>query len=178
MWLSLLRGINVGRHKKIKMAELRELYQSMGLTNVQSYIQSGNVVFCAPEQNAQELSSLIQTAIYKKYGFEVSVLMRQETDLLALAEHKPSHFDVAKAIYICFSSQDFSTIDLDCLKPYCKNGECYEPQGKQLYLYYPNGYGKSKLNNNLIESKIKCIATTRNWNSLLRLKSLMASNVL
>jgi uncharacterized protein (DUF1697 family) len=74
-FISILRGINVGGHKKIRMADLKVLYRSLGFTNVVTYIQSGNVLFECATQNPTNLSEMIEQAIFEKYGFEVPVLV-------------------------------------------------------------------------------------------------------
>ena len=83
-YVSLLRGINVGGHKKIKMAELRELYESVGFTAVKTYLQSGNVVFAAEESDRLSIARELESAIKAHYGYEVSVLIRDLTDLEAV----------------------------------------------------------------------------------------------
>lgn len=77
-WISLLRGINVGGHKKILMADLRTLYESLGFASVRSYIQSGNVVFRTEEDGAPALARTIEGAISDAFGFDVPVILRTE----------------------------------------------------------------------------------------------------
>lgn len=172
MWLSLLRGINVGGHKKIKMAELKALYTALGFTEVHAYIQSGNLIFSAREREPGEIISQIQNAIVQNYAFEVNVLLRQASDLHALCQDKPRQFDDLKSIYVCFLSQAFHADDLLALQSFCTQGELIQTHGQELYLYYPKGYGKSKLNNSTIERCLNTVATTRNWNTILHLKAL------
>jgi len=176
MWLALLRGINVGGHKKIKMAELKALFVSLGFTDVVSYIQSGNLIFNAPELRAPEIIERITTAIEQTYAFHVPVILRQIEDLQVLIEQRPLHFEGLKSVYVCFFSEAPQAELLEGLKPFCTRSEQFQLQlqGKALYLDYPQGCGQSKLNNNLIERKLNCVATTRNWNTVLKLSTLLS----
>jgi len=84
-----LRGINVGGHKKILMADLRDFLENLNLKNVQTYIQSGNIVFQSSELNSTSLETLIENQILKQYGFDVPVLVKIQQELKSLRNEKP-----------------------------------------------------------------------------------------
>ena len=88
-FISMLRGINVSGQKKIKMAELRNLYESLGLANVQSYLQSGNVLFNSPEPDAENLAKSIESRIEETFGYAVPVLNRSVLEFQQVIDSNP-----------------------------------------------------------------------------------------
>jgi uncharacterized protein (DUF1697 family) len=152
----MLRGVNVGG-KKMAMAELRELCKSMKLKNVRTYIQSGNVVLDY-EGTAAQLVSLLQKGIAKRFGMEVKVLVRTASDLSRLVASNP----FGDATYVTFLAGKPNTVKLDDIKRAKSGREDFKIVGREVYLRMPEGYGRTKLNNNFFESKLKVAATTRN----------------
>ncbi|CAA6820970.1 MAG: Unknown protein [uncultured Sulfurovum sp.] len=179
-YISLLRGINVGGHKKILMADLKALYELLGFEKVETFIQSGNVVFNT-DKSAETLLEEIQKAIANKYGFEVLVQIRQIADFENIIKSCPYtkldlEVDKATKIMITFLDALPKEEDITELMTYVKTPEQLVVLGKEAYLYCPNGYGKTKLNNNFLESKLKVNATTRNWKSVMRISILAMTN--
>lgn len=172
-YIAFLRGINVSGQKKIKMVDLRTSLQKQGLENVRTYIQSGNVILEAPSGNPKELEFTIEKAIEDDFGFKVPVLIKtpkQVQDILddnpfdgtnnpkglyfALIHNIPSNELVASFQKMRFDHEEFY-YTTDCVYLNCKLGA-----------------GKAKLNNNLIENKLKVIATTRNLNTMKKMIAL------
>ncbi|CAA6801153.1 MAG: Unknown protein [uncultured Sulfurovum sp.] len=179
-YISLLRGINVGGHKKILMSDLKALYESLGLERVETFIQSGNVVFNT-DKNTETLVEEIQKAIFDKDGFEVLVQIRQIADFENIIKSCPYtkldlEVDKATKIMITFLDALPKEEDIVELMTYVKAPEQLVVLGKEAYLYCPNGYGKTKLNNNFLENKLKVNATTRNWKSVMRISILAMTN--
>ena len=164
-YISLLRGINVSGQKKIKMAELTSLYQSLNFENVSTYIQSGNVVF-ESSLDDKELKTTIETAIEQQFQFVVPVLMLTPTQLVNAAENQPfTTLDIEQEgskIIFFFLSKTISVQQENSLQPYLTNSEQLVLGNGVIYLYCPNGLGKSKLTNKLIETKLKLTSTARN----------------
>ncbi|MGB1249395.1 MAG: DUF1697 domain-containing protein [Candidatus Promineifilaceae bacterium] len=174
-YISLLRGINVGGHKKIKMADLRALYATLDVTNVRSYIQSGNVVFDSAEQNRQILASQIETAIEGAYGFYVPVLLRTADELAQLIEQNPllSFTDGdGKNHYVLFLGNLLNETQLAKLGTSIEGKEQFVVLGDAILIYYPNGAGRSKLSTNYFERKLGISGTMRNWRSVNKLLSM------
>jgi len=174
-YLSLLRGINVAGQKKIKMVDLKALYEGLGFTNVQTYIQSGNVVFDADDSlNHQEL---IQAAINQQYGFNVPVLIRLQEGVDAIVANYPfGSVDVAKEgsqVLVSLLSEVPEPDDIHALNSFQHASESFAVIDQVAYIKCPNGYGKTKLTNTLLEKKLHCSATTRNWKSLLQLQMML-----
>jgi uncharacterized protein (DUF1697 family) len=175
-YISLLRGINVSGQKKVKMAELKSLYESIGLQNVITYIQSGNVIFRS-NKNSEILKVLLEQAIEKHFSFQVPITIITKDDFLMINKQLPfSDIDLeldGTKVLITFLSISPKTELADKLITYVKPPEKLIIRDKVIFLHCPDGYGKSKLSNNFIESKLKVVATTRNLKTLVKLSALM-----
>jgi uncharacterized protein (DUF1697 family) len=165
-YISLLRGINVGGKNTIKMDILRELYVNLGFSNVQSYIQSGNIIFNAESIDNQTLENKISTKITKTFELHLPVLVLTIDELKQALTNNPyttnNLKDPAK-IHLTFLSE---IPDEALLKKI--NSDFYLPDkfiysAKVIYNYCPNGYGNTKLNNTFFEKKLKLTATVRNF---------------
>jgi uncharacterized protein (DUF1697 family) len=175
-FISILRGINVSGQKKILMIHLKALYEDLKFKEVTTYIQSGNVIFKSNEKVSDtELAKKIEGAIYKKYDFEVPVIIRSEDEMKKIISANPflKEKDIdKKKLHVTFLSEI----------PLKENGESIENidfspdkffiKGKEVYLHVPNGYGETKISNNFFEKKLKVKATTRNWNTVNKLSEM------
>ncbi|MCU0436560.1 MAG: DUF1697 domain-containing protein [Raineya sp.] len=174
-YISLLRGINVSGKNKILMADLKAIYENIGLLEVQTYIQSGNVIFKAQEINNQDITKKITEAIFQKYGFQISVFVENVAEIERLMALNPIEE---------MESQDYKRVFFSLLSEPPKQ----DLQEKFAQISYPPdeyyvienvvfwkvlmASKDSKLSNNLFENKLKVIATTRNWNTMLTLINL------
>jgi uncharacterized protein (DUF1697 family) len=179
VYISLLRGINVSGQKIIKMAELRSRYQSLSFKNVQSYIQSGNVIFTIDNNDTTEqLAKKINQAILAHYQFDVPVFILTPEALQNARSKLPfAHVDVAvdgSKVLLCFLSDEVSN-PMASLSPYLKDNEHLSIIGKVLYLHCEDGLGRSKLTIALIEKKLKVSATARNLKTVDKLLNLAES---
>lgn len=165
----MLRGINVGGQKLIKMEDLKQLYVSWGFENVQTYIQSGNVIFDSSGKNISGLAKKIEKNIKSSFGFEVNVLIRTKEDFLNIIRDNPFRADKIENIYITFLSETPLKIPFDEINKVKDATEKYFFSEKEIYLFCPNGYGKTKLSNNYFEKKLKVFATTRNLKTINKL---------
>jgi len=171
-YISILRGINVSGQKPIKMDKLKALYEAKGYTNVKTYIQSGNVVFDANTENPRQLESGLSQKIKEVFGHDVPVIVLSNLELRSIADNNPYVKDQDKNpdfFHVTFLSDEPSNQDISQLIAKKQNDEAIRLIGKAIYLYCPNGYGRTKLNNNFIENKLKISATTRNWKSVNKL---------
>lgn len=182
-YISLLRGINVAGQKIIKMADLRALYQQLAFKNVQSYIQSGNVVFNHNEVGVSDCSQLaeqIHQKIFAHYQFEVPVFVLTPTDLINARENLPfKNINITEdgsKVLFCFLS-DVPNSPIALLSPYLKDNEHLHIIGKVLYLHCEDGYGRSKLTHSNIEKKLKVNATSRNLKTVDKLITLANDNI-
>lgn len=175
-YVSLLRGINVSGQKKIRMNDLRVLYEKAGFQNVATYIQSGNVIFDSDIKSIPVLKEKIENTIYGKYKFNVPVELRTNRELLNIIKNCPygpvDPVEDGTKILITFLSSRPLNERFEETREYTAVNEKIILKGKELYLYCPDGYSKSKLSNSFIEKKLSVTATTRNWKSVLNLYDL------
>lgn len=166
-YIALLRGINVGGHKKLKMADLKLLFEELGFEAVTTYIQSGNVVFTAKKGNG--LAERISKEIEKRFGWEVPVLVKTADAIAEILKDCP--FDdtkKAEAYFMLLASPPEEKL-MEAVREINYPNEEFVLTAKCVYIYFGNGYGNAKLNNNLFEKKLKVAATTRNYRTLAKL---------
>jgi len=171
VFISMLRGVNVGGHNKIKMDALRELYSALKLENPQTYVQSGNVIFRAKEKSPAQLAKRIQDAIEKKFKFRPEVILRTTEEMrkaLAANPFAKRNLEPAKILvtFLAGEPPGESQPVLDSLK---KHPEELHLIGRELYIYFPNGAGKSKLPWSQVERLLKVTGTARNLNSVTKM---------
>lgn len=171
-YIALLRGINVGGHKKVPMAELRDLLENSGFTNVKTYIQSGNVVLKSSEENAKEIETKISKGIKNHFGFEVPVLVRTVSQIKATFQNCPFQQEEKEKSYFMILDKvpDANLVKIASEKVY--EDEYYHILNDCIYFYCPKGYGKAKFNMNYFEKKLQVNATSRNYKTMLKLLSL------
>jgi uncharacterized protein (DUF1697 family) len=170
--LALLRGINVSGHRMIKMDALKTALQNIGFTNVQTYIQSGNVFVDTDEQYPAKVGFMIKQEIQKTFGHDVPVVVIGKTDLLACLTNniflKDAELDTKK-LYVAFVSTVLKSDHMNDLKiSNFKPDEASIDQNRS-YLKYAIGAGKTKLDQNYIEKRLNLTATIRNWNTINKL---------
>ncbi len=172
-YAALLRGINVGGAKKVPMADLRTLMEGLGHEGVRTYLQSGQAVFASDHGDQDSLAAELAGAIEKSFGFAVDVIVRDHAYLKAVADACP--FPAAeleaKQLHVTYFSapvdaERFAEIDKAAYLP-----EEFRLGDRALYLYAPNGLGRSKLAEHLSKPRLSrgLIATSRNWNTVVKL---------
>jgi uncharacterized protein (DUF1697 family) len=174
--LALLRGINVSGQKLIKMENFRKLMETAGFENVKTYIQSGNIIFESPESNKVKISDKIKKLILDHYGFDVGILMLNHSDLAKAISNNPflKEKDIdLKQVYVTFLSEIPNKENIEKFKVANIEKDIAVISGDVMYLKYFIGAGTTKLTNALIENRLKVTATTRNWNTTLKLMELL-----
>ena len=175
-FVSLFRGINVGGHQKIRMDELKDVHEALGLKDVFPYIQTGNVVFTSDEADVARLQRDIEEGFEKRFGFHVEVFVRTLAELRDIIENNPFQGQPGReskwVVVLFLAARPDDTAQEDLLKAYAGPEEFFMT-GKEVYIYYTNGIGRSKLSLSLIEKKLKTVGTARNWNTVLQLEKLL-----
>jgi len=171
-YVALLRGINVSGHKKVPMAELREILSKVGFVNVQTYIQSGNVIFQSTEEKTQKLAGIIQKEIKKYFDFEVPVLIKTHDELLSIFNNCPFSKEKKVNSYFTFLYWTPDQLLVENLGELKYPNEEIIISNSCIYFYSSMGYGNTKYNNNFFERKLKVTATARNYKTMLKLLSL------
>ncbi|MDP4208758.1 MAG: DUF1697 domain-containing protein [Bacteroidota bacterium] len=174
-YISILRGINVSGQKIIAMDALRKMYEYLGFRNVQTYIQSGNVIFQDDRYESYELTTKISNQILNQFGFQVPVIVLTVETLERIITNNPFKNEQSKdARYLHVTFLASRPVMVDCVDILMRKSDDEDVAitEEALYLYCPNGYGKTKLTNSFIEAKLNVVATTRNWkttNELLKI---------
>ena len=170
--VALLRGINVGGNRKVLMADLRAIFLDAGLTAVETYIQSGNVVFDGDTSTSAPLVVELEHRIETAMGFHVAVVLRDGRELQVVVANNPFTDADPRELVVAFFSSDPGPSALARLEPLAVAPERLELQGKDLYLHLPYGSGRSKLAQAL--SSLRAPPTARNWRTVTKLRDLAA----
>jgi uncharacterized protein (DUF1697 family) len=167
-YVAFLRGINVGGHHIVKMENLRELFAAMNFENVGTYIQSGNVIFEAPEKDSEILGEKIERELQKAFGFEIKVMPRAFAELEEIVRQNPFRETAADAtVYISFLSAAPDEKLRDSLLDLETDFEVFRFKNREMYyLRRPDNPAKELFSNNFIEKRLRVAATTRNITTL------------
>ena len=176
-YVALLRGINVGGSNKILMADLKAIFISLDFSRPLTYIQSGNIVFGSEEKDISNIENKIKLRIFENYGYAIEVLVLSNRSFNKVLKSNPFAKDESldkKFMYTMFLSKkpDIELFNL------IKNDDNFPEKmiltGKTIYIYYVNGFGRSKVSTNFIEKKLNVKASARNWNTVSNLDCLLS----
>ncbi len=174
-FVAILRGINVSGRKNIKMEELRTVMEDAGFGDVTTYIQSGNILFRALADDMQKLAAKVENVITEHFGEAIPVVIRSAGQLRRIFTENPflsRPLIDEKKLHVTFLSAEPDTALAEKLSTRQYLPDEFVPAGKEIYLYCPGGYGRTKLNNTFFETKLKVTATTRNWKTVAKLLEL------
>jgi len=173
-YIALLRGINVGGNKLVPMSRLRALLETMRFTDVATLMQSGNAVFSAKPQSAAKLGEKIEKQIEREFGFSVGVVMRTSAQLAVVLEANPLRVpaDAGSRCLVTFLSGVPDKSVLDALDASTFAPDEFRQAGQEIYGYFPNGIGTSKLAAALAAARLGVTATARNLNTVTKLLAL------
>ncbi|MGZ7208532.1 MAG: DUF1697 domain-containing protein [Methanobacterium sp.] len=174
-YIALLRGINIGRKNRVKMTDLVKTLESSRFENVKTYLQSGNVIFKCNSADTEKIAEDIKRKISQTFGLSINVIVRRDEELENIINSNPfiKNPEIERnKLHVTFlnekpDKENISNLDINKGK-----NEEFEVNDKEIYLYLPNGYARTKLTNNLWEKKFNTIATTRNWKTVNKLLEL------
>ncbi|MGZ4908354.1 MAG: DUF1697 domain-containing protein [Halobacteriota archaeon] len=175
----LLRGINVAGRKTVNMPDLKKAIESVSFKNVETYAQSGNVLFDCKRVESHTIAQCIEERVSEIFGVSSRAIVRTQRELEQVVDNNPL---VNRAsvkpdkLYVTFLSDTPDDIVTSRLDVPLGKGEMFAIVGKEVYLYCPNGYARTKLNNAAFEAKLKTVATTRNWKTVNKLLTLSELN--
>ena len=176
-YVAMLRGINVSGAKPVKMEQLRAMFEALGFTQVRSYVQSGNVVFEAKERAAAPLGGKIGARIRRDFGYDVPVMVLGADALARVVDANPfvggEGIDPAK-LHVTFLAAAPPAAGLQKMSAVASGRDEFRRLGTSIYLVCPDGYGNSKLTNNVFERALGVGATTRNWKTVTTLAAMAA----
>ncbi|WP_275314703.1 DUF1697 domain-containing protein [Tenacibaculum bernardetii] len=167
-YIVLLRGINVSGKNKLPMLDLRELLNDLQFQNIQTYIQSGNIIL-ESDENKRTICKKIKDGIFDEFGYDVPVIIRTVSEWKKAINNYP--FSLENEKIVAFTFLDRKTEISEIVVKNIEEDKC-KIDNDVVYLYCPTGFGKAKLTNNLIEKKLNAIATTRNLRTTLKLLEL------
>jgi uncharacterized protein (DUF1697 family) len=175
-FVALLRGINLGAHNKISMSELRALVAEHDVENVQTYVQSGNVVFRSRVGRAQLVRAL-ETGIRRELGLDVSVLLRTKAELAKVVASNPfaERQDDPLKLHVTFLTDRVPAARARDLDPERSPPDEFQLEGREIYVHTPQGYGRTKLTNAYFERRLGVAATSRNWRTVTKLVELTST---
>jgi uncharacterized protein (DUF1697 family) len=171
-YIALLRGINVGGHKVIKMDQLRTAFEGLEFENVATYVQSGNVVFKSPRKTPADLSKKIEEMLLRRFNMSVPVIVRTAEEVDDVIRNNPflneRGIDVGR-LHVTFLSLTPQKTAMKGLDAIAAGPDRFHCRGREIYLHCPNGFGGTKLSINAFEKVLAVGATTRNWNTVNKL---------
>ena len=176
--IALVRGINVGGHASVAMADLRELIAALGYREVRTLLQSGNAVFSGGTRAGAALETQLEKEILKQLGLHTAFLVRSTDELADVvarnplpneAKHDPGH------LLVMFLKATPAAHAVEALQAAVRGPEVIRAGAQHLYISYPDGIGRSKLTGTSIEKKLGTIGTARNWNTVLKIAALAGS---
>ena len=175
-YLALLRGINVGGKNKVPMPALRSVVESLGHEDIQTYIQSGNVLFTSRSLSVPDITSALEAAIAKEFDLAVGVVVRTPRDLQRAAGANPFLAAGAdpSALHLVFLGSSPTKASVKALDPDRSPPDEFAVRNAEVYLYCPNGIGRSKLTVDYFERTLGGPATIRNWKTVTKLLEMMS----
>jgi len=173
--IALLRAVNLIGSKSIAMADLRGLVEALGHADVQTVVQSGNVIFSTPSRSPAKLEAALEAAMTQHFGRETHVFVRTASEWQAVVAANPFEREAAEDpshLLVMPLRAAPTPAGLVALRAAIPAGERVEARERQLYVYYPDGIGESKLRAELIERKIGTRSTARNWNTVRKIAAI------
>jgi uncharacterized protein (DUF1697 family) len=176
-YAALLRGINVGGHKKIAMAELRELLGRLGYADVSTYLQSGNAVFTSPPRPARELAQAIEEGIAGHFGQDVRVVTRTGDELAAVLGRSPlpGEPENPSRFFVAFLSAVPDAKRVSEIEAQSFGADRIWIRGSEAFLWCPNGAADTALTHKVVEKRLGVTVTSRNWNTVNKLVTLTSA---
>jgi uncharacterized protein (DUF1697 family) len=177
-YVALLRAINVAGHNSVPMAALRKLLTDLGVSEPRTLLQSGNVVFDAAGKSAAKLEGEFEQASRGRLELEISYFIRTAAEWQAIIEDNPfpdaAQNDPGHLVVMCLTATP-ARARVAALQAAIRGRETIAAAGKQLYIVYPDGIGRSKLTGKLIEQHLGTLGTSRNWNTALKIAEMLKS---
>ena len=178
VYLGLLRAVNLAGLKMVAMADLRELLTNLGFTDARSLLQSGNLVFKSKARATAAVERLLEAEAGKRLGVETDFFVRTSEEWKDVIAHNPfrdqAERDPSRLVAL-FLKDPPAARDVAALQAAITGPEIVRARGRQAYIVYPDGQGRSRLTSALIERKLGTRGTGRNWNTVLKLGALATS---
>ncbi len=174
IYVAFLRGINVGGHALVSMAELRNALEDLGLEDVRTLLQSGNIVFRDARRKPDVLEKLLEDAAKQRFSRDITFVVRTGDELDEIIAGNPFPAEAKREpakLHVNFLKTAAKPAAVRALEAASRGPEIIRAGGRNLYVVYSEGAGRSKLTNKLIEDKLGTRVTARNWNTVFKLAS-------
>ncbi len=172
VYIALLRGVNLAGHKMVAMADLRAMLTDLGFTDVRSLLQSGNLVFHTRAQASAGLERVLEQETKRRLGLETEFHLRTAPEWQTIVARNPfpdaARRDPGHLLVMCFKDAPAAK-DVKALQAAIKGREVVRAVGRQAYIIYPDGVGRSRLTTALIDKTLGLRGTGRNWNTVVKL---------
>ena len=179
-FVALLRAVNLGSYQQIAMSDLRDFAKDCGFLDVRTLLQSGNLVFAAERQNAKGLEDLLESKAKTSLRLATDFFVRSAKDWKVVVDRNPFPDQAARTpgrLIVMFLKHSPNPSGLKALRDAIRGPEVVEIVEKQAYIIYPDGVGRSRLTNTVIESTLGTRATGRSWNTVLKIAALAGRQV-
>lgn len=175
-YVALVRGINVGGHRRVSMGDLRGLTEALGHEDVRTYVQSGNVLFTSSARSERKLEEGFEKAIAKELGHEVRVMVRSASHLERIITENPygDRKPEPKQLHVVFLADKPKAADVRSFDTTAYEPDEVTAMERDLYVYLPNGAGQAKLTNAILEKRLGVPGTMRNWRTVTTLADMLA----
>ena len=173
MHVALLRGINVGGRGILPMKDLAAIFTAAGASSVSTYIQSGNVVFDAPDPIA--IAAAVREQIVQRYGYPGRIILRSAAEMKTAAAANPfvRAGIVPEWLHVYFLDEEPAAALLKALHPERSPGDTFVVKNREVYLHLPQGMARTKLSNIYFDTQLKTVSTARNWRTVQKLVEMM-----
>jgi uncharacterized protein (DUF1697 family) len=174
-YIALLRAINLAGHRQVAMTDLRDLVTQAGFADARSLLQSGNLIFRSNARKTADLERTLETAARKHFDLEIDFFVRTMDEWLKLIAENPFRPEATRDpahLLVMFLKEAPGPDRVEALQAAIFGPETVSAKGRHAYFVYPNGIGRSRVTNALIEKKLETRGTGRNWNTVLKLGAL------
>jgi uncharacterized protein (DUF1697 family) len=171
-FIALLRGINVGGHKPVAMSDLKAMLAKLGFKDARSILQSGNLIFRSDSDDSHDLESMLEAETHKRLGVQADFLTRSAKEWKGIVERNPFRKEAEADpghLVVMFLKTAPKANEVSAAQDAIVGRETLRADGRQMYIVYPDGIGRSRLTNVLLEKKLGARGTARNWNTVLKL---------
>lgn len=178
-YIGLLRAVNVAGHNKVRMEALRDLLVGLGMGDVRSLLQSGNLVFESEIRTSGRLEGMLEDAAERRLELRTDVLVRMRSELNRVVADNPFREEARcdpSRLLVMFLKEAPERTKVAALQEAIKGREVVQANGREAYIVYPDGVGRSRLTIRLIETKLGTRGTARNWNTVLKLEAMAAGS--
>ena len=172
VFIALIRGINVGGHKPVAMAALKDMLAKLGFDDARSILQSGNLVFRSDPRDTTELENMLEAEAGKRLGLQADFLIRDANEWKKIVARNPFRKEAEADpghLLVMFLKSPPKPGNVKAAQDAIVGRETLRAGGRQIYIVYPDGIGRSRLTNVLLEKKLGTRGTARNWNTVLKL---------